>query len=104
VDVTDATFTADVLRSEMPVVVDFWAPSCRPCRAVEAILRDLVAERHGRIRLVRLNVDENLTTPARYGVLSLPTVLVFAGGEVRAELIGPQPRRRYEEALAAHVA
>lgn len=99
-EVTDATFAAEVLASPMPVLVDFWAPWCRPCEAIEPHLRALGAEHGARLRLVRLNIDENLAVPGRYGVLSLPTVIVFAGGEERARVVGAQPRRRYDEALA----
>ncbi|HXG76718.1 MAG TPA: thioredoxin domain-containing protein [Gaiellaceae bacterium] len=100
IEVTDATFAERVLASPVPVLVDFWAPWCKPCEAVEPHLRDLAREHGERLRLVRLNVDENLAVPGRYGVLSLPTVIVFAGGEPRARVVGAQPRRRYDAALA----
>ncbi len=99
-EVTDATFAERVLASPVPVLVDFWAPWCKPCEAVEPHLRALAEEHGGRLGLVRLNVDENLAVPGRYGVLSLPTVIVFAGGQPRARVVGAQPRRRYEAALA----
>jgi thioredoxin 1 len=103
-EVTDASFAAEVLASPVPVLVDFWAPWCRPCEAIEPHLRSLAAEHGARVRLVRLNVDENLGVPGRYGVLSLPTVIVFVGGEERARIVGAQPRRRYDEAIAPHLA
>ena len=99
IDTSDAAFAEDVLASEVPVIVDFTAPWCRPCRAVEPFLVDLEREHHDRVRLVRLDVDENLGVPSRYGVLSLPTVIVFAGGEPRETILGLQPRRRYAEAV-----
>lgn len=99
-DVTDATFDGEVLTSRVPVIVDFWAPWCRPCRAIEPVLEGLAADHEGRVRLVRLNVDENAGVPSRYGVLSLPTVILFSGGEPRVDLAGPHPRRRYERAFA----
>ena len=98
-EVTDATFEEDVLRSPVPVIVDFWAPWCRPCDAIEPHLVAIGAEHADRVRLVRLNVDANLAAPARYGVLSLPTVIVFAEGEPRAIVHGAQSRSRYERAL-----
>jgi thioredoxin 1 len=104
VDVTDATFEREVLASELPVVVDFWAPWCRPCRAVERVLTELAAAEAGRFRLARLNVDENVGVPSRYGVLSLPTVILFTGGEPRETLAGPHSRGRYERALAPYLA
>lgn len=101
--VTDATFEEAVLRSALPVLVDFTAPWCRPCRTIEPILADLAAELEGRLEVVSLDVDDNLATPSRYGVLSLPTVILFVDGEPRATLLGANPRRRYAEALAPFV-
>lgn len=102
-EVTDATFPDEVLASPIPVVVDFWAPWCRPCDAIEPHLRSLAAEWEGRARFVRLNVDENLAVSGRYGVLSLPTVILFAEGEPRATVLGAQPRSRFERDLGAFV-
>ena len=98
-EVTDATFEEEVLRSPVPVIVDFWAPWCRPCDAIEPHLRAIAADYDGRVRLVRLNVDEHLGVPGRYGVLALPTVIVFADGEPRATVYGARSRERYERAL-----
>ena len=98
-ETTDAAFADDVLAADVPVIVDFWAPWCRPCRAIEPILDTLAAEAAGAVRLVRLNVDENLAVPSRYGVLSLPTVILFAAGEPVETIHGAQPRRRYAEAV-----
>jgi thioredoxin 1 len=102
VDVTDASFAEDVLASELPVVVDFWAPWCRPCKAVDRVLTELAAE-DPRFRLVRMNLDENVGVPSRYGVLALPTVILFAGGEPRETLAGPHSRGRYETAFAPYL-
>jgi thioredoxin 1 len=101
VDVTDESFAAEVLASPSPVVVDFWAPWCRPCKAIEPILRQLVAESSGRLGLARVNVDENVAVAARYGVLSLPTVILFAAGEPRETVTGATPRKGFERAFAA---
>ena len=100
-EVTDASFAADVLAVPGPVLVDFWAPWCRPCKAIEPILRELEAAAGGRLGLVRLNVDENPGVPSRYDVLSLPTVILFEGGEARASVIGAATRRRFETAFAS---
>jgi thioredoxin 1 len=102
-EVTDETFADEVLASPLPVVVDFWAPWCRPCNAVETHLRAIAEERAGVFRLMRMNVDENIAVPARYGVLSLPTVILFAEGEPRVTVLGAHMRRHYEQAFEPFV-
>lgn len=99
-DVTDATYEAEVLSSPVPVIVDFWAPWCKPCDAIEPHLRAIAAEHDGLVRLVRLNVDEELAVPARYGVLSLPTVVLFSDGEPQATVYGARSKRHYEAVFA----
>ena len=94
---TDETFAAEVLASPVPVMVDFWAPWCKPCDAIEPHLRAIAEEAEGRVRLVRLNVDKNLAVPGRYGVLSLPTVMLFRGGDVEATVLGAHSRAHYED-------
>ena len=100
-EVTDASFERDVLQSETPVVLDFWAPWCGPCKAVEPILRQLETETSGRIEFAKLNIDENPVTAARYGILSIPTAIAFDGGEAKETVVGAYPRKRYEQALQA---
>ena len=101
-EVTDATFADDVLGSDLPVVVDVWAPGCRPCEAIEPHLEALAREWEGRVRFVRVNIDENLGIQG-YGILSIPTVLLFEAGTVRARVVGAQPRARYETEFAEWV-
>ena len=95
-EVTDATFAEEVLASPIPVIVDFWAPWCKPCEAIEPHLQALAGEWMDRVRLVRVNVDDNLAVSGRYGVLSLPTVVLFADGEPKATVYGAQSRAHFE--------
>jgi thioredoxin 1 len=99
-EVTDATFDHDVLECDVPVVLDFWAPWCGPCKRVEPILQQLEAELRGKVEFAKLDIDENPLTAARYDVLSIPTAILFDGGEAKATLIGARPRSHYERALA----
>ena len=98
-EVTDESFDREVLASPVPVLVDFWAPWCRPCDAIEPHLRAIAQENEDRVRLVRLDVDANLGVPGRYGVLALPTVILFSDGEPRGTVHGAHPRARYERLL-----
>jgi thioredoxin 1 len=99
-EVTDETFERDVLQADAPVVLDFWAPWCGPCKAVEPILEQLELELKGRVEFAKLNIDDNPVTAARYDVLSIPTAILFEGGGPKATLIGARPRSHYERALA----
>ena len=98
-----AQFEAQVLESPVPVIVDFWAPWCRPCDAIEPHLVELAGEWGERVRLVRVNVDEEAGLSARYGVLSLPTVILFAEGDPKATVYGAQSRERFEQAFSPHL-
>ncbi len=95
-DTTDARFTADVLESDAPVVVDFHAAWCPPCRVMSPILAELAEERPD-VRFVKVDVDDNLDTAVRYGVLSMPTFMVFRDGEPVLKLVGARPKRRFVE-------
>ena len=104
IEVTDANFQAEVLESETAVLVDFWAPWCGPCRVIAPSLEEINAERDD-LRVVKLNVDENQQTAARYDVMSIPTLIVFKNGEPAHKIIGALPKSRLvqelEPALAA---
>ena len=99
--VSDASFDGDILKSEVPVLVDFWAPWCGPCRAVEPVLQQLEEAHRDRVTFARLDIDQNLQTASRYDVLSIPTVILFEGGEPRETVVGARPRSHYEQAWAA---
>ncbi len=97
-DVTDSSFQAEVLESETPVLVDFWAPWCGPCRIVDAVLEEL-NEEYENLRVVKLNVDENQQTPMRYGVMSIPTIILFKYGEEAKKVIGARPKVLLQQEL-----
>jgi thioredoxin 1 len=101
-DVTDASFEDDVLNAERAVVVDFWAPWCGPCRAIAPALEELATESE-RVEFVKLDIDENPETAARYGVLSIPTVILFEGGEPQRTVIGARPKRHFAEAFETYL-
>jgi thioredoxin 1 len=89
--VTDATFEADVLKSDKPVIVDYWAEWCGPCRQVAPILEEIARE-HDEIQVVKLNVDENPKVSQQYGIMNIPTMSVFKGGELVKEIVGAKPK------------
>lgn len=96
-DVTDETFADEVLRAPGRTIVDFWAPWCKPCKAIEPLLEGMAAD--SGLALVRLNVDEHVGVPSRYGVLSLPTVILFEDGEPKVTVVGARPRAHFERAF-----
>ena len=97
-DVTDANFQAEVLESETPVLVDFWAAWCGPCRVIAPHLEELNDEKDN-LRVVKLNVDENPETAAQYQVMSIPTLIVFKGGQAAKTIVGALPKKRLEEEI-----
>jgi thioredoxin 1 len=103
-DVTDATFEDEVLKSEETILVDFWAEWCGPCRAVSPILDQIASEHSDKIKIVKLNVDDNPQTAAKYQITSIPAMKVYRGGEVVKTVIGAKPKPALEADLAAFLA
>jgi len=101
-EVTDASFEQEVLNAGRPVVVDFWAPWCGPCRAVQPVLEQLSGETE-KVEFVKLNIDDNPSTASRYDVLSIPTVILFDGGEPRETLVGARPAGHFREAFSSYL-
>ncbi len=97
--VTTETFETEVLQSDKPVIVDFWAEWCGPCHAVAPVLDKIAEERSDEVRLVKINVDENQELMVRYGIQSIPTIVLFKGGEPAAAVIGAQPKGAIERGL-----
>jgi len=101
--VTDASFELDVLKSEKPVIVDYWAEWCGPCRQVAPVLEEIASEHADKIDVVKLNVDENPVTSQRYGIMNIPTLSVFSGGEVVKEIVGAKPKSALLRELAEFI-
>jgi thioredoxin 1 len=99
VELTDATFEQEVLKSDKPVLVDFWAPWCGPCRMVAPVVEEIAKEYAGKLKVGKLNTDENQQTAIKYGIMSIPTLLFFKDGKVVDSIIGAQPK----EAIAKRV-
>jgi thioredoxin 1 len=95
-EVTDATFEDEVVKSATPAIVDFWAEWCAPCRAIAPIIKELAAQYGDRVKIVKMNIDENPNTPGAYGVRAIPTVLAFKNGVVVEQITGARPRAAFE--------
>jgi len=92
VELTDANFEAEVINSEIPVLVDFWAPWCGPCRMVAPIVEEISHEYDGKVKVGKLNTDDNQMVASQYGIMSIPTLMIFKGGKVVDRIIGAQPK------------
>ena len=101
--VSDATFENEVLKSPVPVLIDFWAPWCGPCRAIAPIVDELAGEYAGKLKIVKMNVDENPRTPAQYGVRGIPNLILFKGGTVQQQIVGAVPKSHLVKAITTVV-
>ncbi|HTJ09892.1 MAG: thioredoxin [Candidatus Binataceae bacterium] len=97
--VTDANFDQEVLKSEKAVLIDFWAPWCAPCRAIAPLIDELAGEYAGRLKVVKINVDDNPETPARYGVRGIPNLLIIKSGQVKEQIVGAVPKSHLVKAV-----
>ena len=103
VEVTDSNFEDEVLKSDLPVLVDFWAVWCAPCRMIAPIVEELADEKEGVLKVAKMDVDNNPNVPMKYGIRSIPTLLVFKGGEVVDQVVGAVPKALLESKLEKHV-
>jgi thioredoxin 1 len=102
-EVTDSNFDQAVLKSEQPVIVDFWAAWCGPCRALAPIVDQLASAYDGKVKVAKMDVDKNAATPQRYKITGIPTLLIFKDGQVKEQIVGYVPKEKIEEALDRHI-
>jgi len=103
VQVSDDTFDSEVLKSSVPVLIDFWAPWCGPCRAIAPIVDQLATEYAGKLKIVKMNVDDNPRTPANYGVRGIPNLILFKDGQVQQQIVGAVPKAHLVKAISTVV-
>ncbi len=102
-EVSDSSFESEVLQAQVPVLVDFWAEWCGPCKMLAPTVEALAREYAGKVKVAKVNVDENIATASRYRIQGIPTLLLFKGGQVREQLVGTQPKSVVEKALVKHI-
>jgi thioredoxin 1 len=99
---SDATFDAEVLKSDLPVLVDFWAPWCGPCLMIAPVVEEIAESHKGKLKVVKMNVDENNLTPQTYGVMAIPTLILFKGGQVMEKIVGAVAKSKLVDLIAKH--
>jgi thioredoxin 1 len=102
--IADDSFEREVLQSATPVLIDFWAPWCAPCRAIAPVVDEIAREYAGKLKVVKMNVDENPRTPSRYGVRGIPNLILFQGGQVKEQIVGAVPKSQLVKAIGNVVA
>ncbi len=100
IEINDANFDSVVLKSEIPVLVDFWAPWCGPCKLLGPTLEEISLEKEGKLTIVKINIDENQEMAAKYGIKSIPTMLIFNKGDLKNQLVGSMPKKNIEDVLS----
>jgi len=100
---TDATFDAEVLKSDLPVLIDFWAPWCGPCRIIAPVVDEIAETYKGKLKVVKMNVDENGQAPQTYGVMAIPTLILFKGGELKEKVVGVLPKTKLTELIDKYI-
>ncbi len=97
--VSDESFDREVLKADLPVLIDFWAPWCGPCKAIGPVVEELAKEYEGKLKVVKMNVDDNPQTPSKYGVRGIPNLILFKGGEVKDQIVGAVPKAHLVKAV-----
>ncbi|MEN6561710.1 MAG: thioredoxin [Acidobacteriota bacterium] len=100
---TDASFDAEVLKSDLPVLVDFWAPWCGPCMMIGPVVEEIAEAHKGKLKVVKMNVDENPRTPQTYGIMAIPTLILFKGGELKDKAVGVLPKAKLVDLINKHI-
>jgi len=103
-EINDKNFEIEVINSDIPVLIDFWAPWCAPCRAIGPVVDELAKDYNGKLKVVKMNVDDNPLTPSRFGVRSIPNLLLFKNGQVKDQIVGAVPKQMFVQAIDKLVA
>ena len=103
-EITDKNFDTEVINADLPVLIDFWAPWCGPCRAIGPIVDELAKDYNGKLKVVKMNVDDNPLTPSKFGVRSIPNLLLFKNGQVKDQIVGAVPKQMFVKAIDKVVA